>query len=1090
MIPLALMRRFELDVQGRGEAHANAGAITLRETSSELLDATIEASTNHYELRIHAIPGLLRLRCSCPAALEHGPCKHLWALLRFTDREKLLQPLLDTAGPLARFGFEQRADEPEGDEPAPSWLAPLREMQWQLQLADPPGTVRAATGMPADRRLLYLIDLDASAKAETLRVEVGTERKDRDGTWGDVRRYHYAAAAWFNAPEPIDRQIAEMLLGANPEEGITGMPAEGFAIRTRAFSTTLRMICDTGRARIRSADRKIDNKTVKWDDGAPWKLQLRVETERDGSYSLGGSLTRPNTFSVSLEDVKWLHRSGIALIADNKGALSLARCEHAGAWPLALAMRETGTLPLGIDPSPFLEQFHRLPTVPPITLPKGEELDSVDTTPIPMLTISRELGGWRTAPAVIVLRFRYGTSVVEPSSRAPTTFDKSSGVLYRRNTMFERSSRARLLALGAREDWMARKSRDAFLVPPTHVAELSGTLSADGWHIELDGRAFFAADPLRVQIRSDENAFDLTGSVSFGPHVVTLPTLFDAVQRQEELIELGEGAIGLIPADELSRLRMLLALGTRTKDTVRFGRAQLLLLDALLEQLPLVDVDEQLAHARAELRQFTGIQAPAAPAGFVGELRGYQREGLGWFDFLRRFGLGGCLADDMGLGKTIQVLALLEERRVARAAEGAAGTAAHGLSLLVVPRSLVFNWKREAERFIPKLRMLDLSGADREVGALDADDADVVVTTYGTLRRDIQQLGKRDFDYVVLDEAQAIKNASTATAKAARLLRSRHRLALSGTPIENRIEELWSLFEFLNPGMLGAATRFSTIVRGAEAVDGEPVRNADAVLARALRPVILRRTKGMVAPELPARIEQTLEVELEPKQRAFYEVIRKQFASRVLAEVDKHGIAKSRMHILEALLRLRQAACHPALVDPERDGLPSAKLDAIVPALQEVASEGHKILVFSQFTSFLALLRTRLDAEQISYEYLDGRTRDRQAHVDNFQRADGPPIFLISLKAGGHGLNLTAAEYVYLLDPWWNPAVEAQAIDRAHRIGQTQQVMATRVVARDTIESKILELQASKRALADAILTEDKGGLTGIGRAELELLFG
>ena len=1079
MIPLALMRRFELDVQGRGEAYAHAGAITLREPSAELLDGTVQGNTGAHEVRVHAIPGLLRLRCSCAVAVEHGACKHLWAVLRFADREKLLLPLLDTAGPLARFGFEQGGAEAEQEESGPAWQQPLREMQWQLQLADPPGTARAATGMPSDRRLIYLIDLDASSRADSLKVEVGTERKDRDGTWGDVRRYFFSAAAWFNAPDPIDRQLAEMLVGANPEDGITGMPAGGFTIRTRSFGTTLRMICDTTRARLRSSDTTLDTRTVKWDDGAPWKLQLRVEMEVDATYALTGTLTRDRA-SVPFDQVKWLHGSGLVLVADANGALSLARCEHAGAWPLAMAMRGTGSLSLGADPSSFLEQFHRLPKVPPISLPKGEELDSVDITPVPMLTISRELGGWRQAPAALSLRFQYGSTIIEPSSRAPTCFDRTAGVLYRRNTMFERSARARLLALGAREDWMARKSRDAFLVPPTHVADLAGTLAADGWHVELDGRAFFAADPLRVRIRSEANAFDLTGSVMFGPHEVTLPTLFDAVQRQEELIELGDGAVGLIPADELSRLRMLLALGERSKDTVRFGHAQLLLLDALLEKLPLVDVDEHLAQARTKLRAFNGIGTPDAPPGFVGELRHYQREGLGWFDFLRQFGLGGCLADDMGLGKTIQVLALLEERRVQQ----------QGLSLLVVPRSLVFNWKREAERFVPKLRMLDLSGADREVSALDADAADVAITTYGTLRRDIQHLGSREFDYVVLDEAQAIKNASTATAKAARLLRSQHRLALSGTPIENRIEELWSLFEFLNPGMLGAATRFSTIVRGAEAVDGEPVRDADAVLARALRPVILRRTKSMVAPELPARIEQTLEVELEPKQRAYYDALRRQYLSSVMAEVDKNGIGKSRMHILEALLRLRQAACHPALIESGRFALPSAKLDAVVPALQEVASEGHKILVFSQFTSFLALLRERLDAEKITYEYLDGRTRDRQARVENFQRDGGPPVFLISLKAGGHGLNLTAAEYVYLLDPWWNPAVEAQAIDRAHRIGQTQQVIATRVVARDTIESKILELQASKRALADAILTEDKGGLTGIGRAELELLLG
>uniref|UniRef100_UPI0027BA7B7A DEAD/DEAH box helicase n=1 Tax=Gemmatimonas sp. TaxID=1962908 RepID=UPI0027BA7B7A len=264
----------------------------------------------------------------------------------------------------------------------------------------------------------------------------------------------------------------------------------------------------------------------------------------------------------------------------------------------------------------------------------------------------------------------------------------------------------------------------------------------------------------------------------------------------------------------------------------------------------------------------------------------------------------------------------------------------------------------------------------------------------------------------------------------------------------------------------------------------------DDVLARALRPVILRRTKAQVASELPPRLEQTLEVELEPKQRAYYDELRVQQAESLFALLDKTGMTRSRMQILEALLRLRQAACHPVLADPRRAGLPSAKLDALIPALQEVTAEGHKALVFSQFTSFLALVKDRLDAVGLKYEYLDGRTKDRGTRVARFQSPEGPPVFLISLKAGGHGLNLTAAEYVYLLDPWWNPAVEAQAIDRAHRIGQTRHVLATRVVARDTIESKILELQASKRALADAILSEDKGGLGTIGRAELELLLG
>jgi SNF2 family DNA or RNA helicase len=264
----------------------------------------------------------------------------------------------------------------------------------------------------------------------------------------------------------------------------------------------------------------------------------------------------------------------------------------------------------------------------------------------------------------------------------------------------------------------------------------------------------------------------------------------------------------------------------------------------------------------------------------------------------------------------------------------------------------------------------------------------------------------------------------------------------------------------------------------------------DDVLSRALRPVILRRTKAAVAKELPARMERTLRVELEPKQRAFYEQVRKAVRSSVLSQVEQQGIGKSKLHILEGLLRLRQAACHPVLADPRKGALPSAKLEALVPALLDIAKEGNKALVFSQFTSFLALVRAALEAEGLAYEYLDGSTKDRQARVERFQSDAACPVFLISLKAGGHGLNLTAADYVYLLDPWWNPAVEAQAIDRAHRIGRTRTVVATRLVARDTIEEKILTLQENKRALADAILSADRGGLASIGAAELELLLG
>jgi len=356
-----------------------------------------------------------------------------------------------------------------------------------------------------------------------------------------------------------------------------------------------------------------------------------------------------------------------------------------------------------------------------------------------------------------------------------------------------------------------------------------------------------------------------------------------------------------------------------------------------------------------------------------------------------------------------------------------------------------------------------------------------VITTYGTLTRDAIHFKNVHFDYCILDEAQAIKNPGTLSAKAARLINADHRLALSGTPIENHLGELWSLFEFLNPGMLGSASIFGGAGRNPDAKTRE-------ILARALRPFILRRTKAQVARELPAKTEQTIYCDLDAKDKKLYHELRDYYRARLLKNGADAGSGQFKFQVLEALLRLRQAACHPGLIDKGKTSESSAKIDTLLAQLDQVLEEDHKVLVFSQFTSLLAILRDRLDAAKISYAYLDGRTRDRQARVEQFQTDANVKLFLISLKAGGLGLNLHAAEYVYLLDPWWNPAVETQAIDRAHRIGQTRPVFAYRLIARDTVEEKVLELQQSKRDLADAIITADNSLLRSLTREDLELL--
>ncbi|MGB8854209.1 MAG: DEAD/DEAH box helicase, partial [Pirellulales bacterium] len=614
-------------------------------------------------------------------------------------------------------------------------------------------------------------------------------------------------------------------------------------------------------------------------------------------------------------------------------------------------------------------------------------------------------------------------------------------------------------------------------IPRNRLDASVAQLAAAGWTIEVAGRRYRPAGSVAWNVTSGIDWFELSASVDFGGVTADMPVLLEALARGSRSIELSDGSLGILPDSLVAQFEPMVALAQKHDGRLRYGRIQVALLDALLAGQPQSHVDEAFERIREELARGERPEAEDEPSGFQGTLRHYQREGLGWLSFLERMGLGGCLADDMGLGKTIQVLAMLLRRQAVIQEAGIA----HRPSLVIVPKSLVFNWIEEAKKFAPALRVANFTGNARAETAGDLADWDIIVTTYGTLRRDIVAHREIEFDYVVLDEAQSIKNAASQAAKACRLLRARHRLALTGTPVENHIGELWSIFEFLNPGQLGSASRLRKFL-----ADG---RGSTEVVARAVRPYLLRRTKTQVLSDLPEKTEQTLYVELGEEQRKAYDELREHYRLELSGRIGRLGIGRSRIAVLEALLRLRQTACHPGLVDPKRIDDPGAKIETLLEQLEEVLDEGHKVLVFSQFTSFLAILRRRLDERSVVYEYLDGRTTDRQARVARFQEDPDCKLFLVSLKAGGQGLNLTAADYIYILDPWWNPAVEAQAVDRAHRIGQTRRVFAYRLIARDTVEEKIVALQDRKRELAESIVRADESMIASLTAEDVELLF-
>jgi non-specific serine/threonine protein kinase len=583
---------------------------------------------------------------------------------------------------------------------------------------------------------------------------------------------------------------------------------------------------------------------------------------------------------------------------------------------------------------------------------------------------------------------------------------------------------------------------------------------------------------MSLGVTSGIDWFDVAAVISFGDIEVSLKDVRRAVKKRERFVKLADGTMGEIPTDWLQRYQHLFDFGEESEAGLRLNQHHATLIDRLLQEEEDVRADAEFKQRVQRLRNFSGIAEHQPPQDFHGELRPYQLAGFNWLYFLRDHNFGGCLADDMGTGKTIVTLAFLQSQKE----EGLSKQA----SLLVVPRSLIFNWERESERFTPGLRILDHASKERADDTSTFDEYDLVLTTYGLLRRDQKLLSSYEFNYLILDEAQAIKNPAAETAKAVRKLRGAHRLTLTGTPVENNTLELWSQFAFLNPGLLGNVEYFrkefgTPIERGADEAAAE-------LLRQLVHPFILRRTKDQVAPELPPRTERQLICDMEPAQRKIYDEKRDYYRALLMQTIDQQGMNNARMKVLEGLLRLRQICIHPRLADPTFRGY-SAKFELLFQTLETLRAEGHKALVFSQFVGMLKLVSAELKKREIPFSYLDGKTIDRQQRVDEFQNEPSIPFFLISLKAGGVGLNLTAADYVIHIDPWWNPAVEMQATDRTHRIGQDKPVFIYKMIVRDSVEEKVVQLQEQKRALVSKLVSTEAGFFKSLSREDVNVLF-
>ncbi|MGO8751936.1 MAG: SNF2-related protein [Thermoguttaceae bacterium] len=1116
---------FISQVRSRGEQYVRENRVHFQTVYDDAVAVAVSGDSGEYEVLLdwsEARKGFVEATCTCPYFEDHGLCKHIWATIRKADaqgigprngkrRLSVLEGDLDDKEDEGAADFwDSDDDDDDSYEGKGAWRAATRSgppapgksrqtTAWRNQLAavfdnrDP--SFSAHAGIPQAekaREAWYVLDVTACHTAGGISIRLFQREAKMDGEFGKLKPLTIDRTGVDRFPLPEDRESLRLLLACRRDSGngyggysnpyryygcepkFSDVPLEA-----DACLQVLPKLCETGRFvwLLDGSQQSLetDARPLAWDSGPPWRFHLHVAADENRKHwRLEGQLiSEGEEAAVPLKTPPLLFTGALVLIENR-----LARMEKGDSqgWIAALRQHPSITVPYR-DRWELLKRLWQLPSPPQTSLPENLRCEEVRVPPQGRLIVqppdsfdSNRLRG--------DVEFQYGEEKVRARDCWTGTVDVDRRRILVRDRDKERELWDFLAAGGALAAADSHANEHDVWIPKPRFAGLVDALLRAGWTVEAEGRRIRKPGQSRLSVTSGVDWFDLEGTWEFDGISATLPELLAALRRGQTYVQLGDGSRGLLPQEWLDKFAFLANMGEAEDGHIRFRPSQAMVLDALLAVQKEVSVDEQFAHIRSKLRSFSGIARCDAPPGFSGQLRDYQKDGLGWLNFLRDFRLGGCLADDMGLGKTVQVLALLESRRARPVKNGRRAP-----SLVVVPRSLVFNWIEEARKFSPNLRVADYTGPLRKEIQQDLDNYDLVVTTYGTLHRDITKLKDVRFDYTILDEAQAIKNAQSQRAKTCRLLQTDHRLAVTGTPVENHLGELWSLFEFLNPGMLGSSTTFQAVSKKATQ-DSENVE----FLRHALAPFILRRTKQQVLTELPQKTEQTLFCDLEGRQLERYRALRDYYRASLSQRIEQTGFAKAKIHVLEALLRLRQAALHPGLIDQKCLDRPSAKLEVLQEQLQEVLQEGHKALVFSQFTSFLSIVRKQLDAEKIVYEYLDGSTRDRQRRVDRFQNDPACSLFLISLKAGGHGLNLTAADYVFILDPWWNPAVEAQAVDRAHRIGQSRNVFAYRLIARNTVEEKILELQKSKRNLAEAIVSADANVLRNLTAEDLQAL--
>lgn len=812
---------------------------------------------------------------------------------------------------------------------------------------------------------------------------------------------------------------------------------------------------------------------------SPQRLRLKFSVEKDDRFITVHLHVILNDLQADFSTARWFH---YFLVSES----TIAIPEKAEDVKI-IGMFKAGKMifPAGMKTEVMKNVLLPLREKYEVEMPPTLQWREVHAQPAPQL----HLAEFQTQYLMLKIMFDYEGSLVEYDSVDFHIAENDDGVQYiHRNRAAEDGFKEFLRTLHPR--FQNQLNNPYFYLPFNEVM-------VRGWFLNMTRQVQDAGYPVygienlkhfrynsatpkfEIKAGSGIDWFDLEIEISWGDMKVSLKDVRKAILNKQQAVLLDDGSLGMIPEEWLQQFGAVLKVGEEENGTLRVSKKQLGVLDEISELLNNADVQEEIREKKERLLGVEKVKTSPPPKAVKAKFRPYQLSGYQWLQTLDDLGWGGCLADDMGLGKTLQVITFLRHLKEKHK---------NSTHLVVCPTSLIYNWQNEIEKFCPSLKYYIYYGIQRELGDSHFEEYDIILTSYSIARNDAERLRTFDWHYIVLDESHSIKNPDSLTARALCTLKSKNKIILSGTPVQNNTFDLYSQFNFINPGLLGNREFFKT--EYANPIDKQGDKTASAQLRKIVYPFLLRRTKEQVATDLPDKTETILWCEMEAGQRSAYESYRKFYRDSLLRKIDEVGMNQAGIFILEALLRMRQICDHPALVkDKNFEKAPSVKIDELLRELQENTGS-HKALVFSQFTEMLSQIRTAFDNEKISYCYLDGSTpaAKRREEVEHFQNDESVKVFLISLKAGGVGLNLTAADYVYIVDPWWNPAAEQQAIDRTHRIGQTRKIFAYKMICKDTVEEKILKLQERKKDISSELISEDAGFIKKLTRDDVSFL--